>query len=350
MNLSPQSPTYIFGTGSFGQDTAKILVENGFDIRGFISNKEKSSEINQIKVYRWEEVHDLANGQILVAVFNRNDALSLFIEQAKSCGAKHVFMPWDFFQYIEKNVNWCFWLKDKNFLTGYQQHIDDVLPFLGDDKSRDCLSNVFKFRTGNFLNYSHFTHKEPQYFNNLTLDKKVGISGYLDIGAYHGENLLELETYLPVHMAMLFEPDKKNFYELIQKEKQFTCQNIYPLNLGISNQNTFVSFNASGSESSGITTTGKTKVLCVKLDDVVPTHYEIDFIKMDVEGAELSVLEGAESVIQTNKPTLAISLYHNWDDLWTIPNYVKDTHPGYDLFIRQHMNNSFDLVLYAVPR
>ena len=71
---------------------------------------------------------------------------------------------------------------------------------------------------------------------------------------------------------------------------------------------------------------------------------------MDVEGAELSVLKGAKNIIETNKPVLAISLYHNWDDLWTIPNYFHDVHKGYDLLIRQHMKNSFDLVLYAVPR
>ena len=71
---------------------------------------------------------------------------------------------------------------------------------------------------------------------------------------------------------------------------------------------------------------------------------------MDVEVREICLwLKGAKNIIETNKPVLAISLYHNWD-LWTIPNYFHDVHKGYDLLIRQHMKNSFDLVLYAVPR
>lgn len=350
MYLSPQSPTYIFGTGSFGKDVAKALAASGFNVLGFISNKEKSSRINQLKVYQWEELGDLANAQILIAILNPNDALSLFTAQAKACGAENIFMPWDFYGYIEKDMGWRFWLKDKNFLCGHQQHLNDVLPYLSDGKSRDCLSNVFKFRTGNFLNYSHFNHEECHYFNQLTLASKKEIAGYLDIGAYHGENLLELETYLPVHMAMLFEPDKQNFQEIIKNDKSFTTRRVHPLPLGVSDQNTCVSFNSFGSESSGITSTGNAEILCIRLDDVVPTREKIDFIKMDVEGAELSVLKGAEKVIHTNKPVLAISLYHNWDDLWTIPNYLQDTHKGYDFFIRQHMNNSFELVLYAVPR
>jgi len=350
MDLSPQSPMYIFGTGSFGRDSAQALAANGFDVHGFISNTETSSEINQLKVYRWEELRDLANAQILIAILNPNDALSLFPAQARACGAENIFMPWDFYGYIEKNMGWRFWLKDKDFLSGHQQHLDDVLPFLSDGKSRDCLSNVFKFRTGNFLDYSHFKHEECQYFNKLTLDSKKEIAGYLDIGAYHGENLLELEAHLPVHMAMLFEPDRQNFQGIMKNDKNFTTQRVHPLPLGVSDQNTFVSFNNSGSESSGIASTGNTEILCVRLDDVVPTREKIDFIKMDVEGAELSVLKGAENVIHANRPILAISLYHNWDDLWTIPNYVQDTHPGYDFFIRQHMNNSFELFLYAVPR
>ena len=87
----------------------------------------------------------------------------------------------------------------------------------------------------------------------------------------------------------------------------------------------------------------------MRIDDVVPLDEKIDFLKIDVEGAEMAVLKGAKNIIATHRPTMAISLYHNWNDLWVIPNYVKEMHTGYKLLIRQHMNNSFELVLYAIP-
>ena len=350
MNLSKNFPIYVFGTGTFGRDVAHALVTQGYDVQGFISNTEASSEIDNVSVYRWDELGISSDKQILIAILNPNFALSMFLAQARACSAEKIFMPWDFYGYIEDSLGWRFWLKDKAFLSGHQKHINDVLPLLHDDISRNCLMDVFKFRTGNFLDYSHFTHEETHYFNKLTLNSTQEISGYLDIGAYHGENLGELEAHLPLRMAMLFEPDRQNFYTLVQKHKNFVTKNIHFFPMAVSDQNTFVSFNASGSESSGISPTGETKILCVRIDDVVPSNEKIDFIKMDVEGAELSVLRGAKTVIEANKPVLAISLYHNWDDLWTIPNYFQDVHKGYDLLIRQHMKNSFELVLYAVPR
>ena len=350
MNLSNKSPIFIFGTGSFGRDTAKALQINGYNVRGFISNTETSSDINKLPVYSWKGLQGHADIQVLIAVFNPDHALPLFLKEAENYGYKNVFLPWDYYGHIENNMGWRFWLKGKDFLSIYQKQLDDVIPLLEDDISRDCLSNVFRFRSGNFLDYGKFNHKECQYFNELTLNSKKEITGYLDIGAFHGENLIELETQLPVKMAMLLEPDRHNFKELTKNNKNFTSQSVHLLPVAGSDQNRFVSFNDTGSGSSGIAPNGKDKILCVRLDDVVPSSEKIDFIKMDVEGEELSVLMGAKNLINVNRPTLAISLYHNWDDLWNIPKYLHKTHHGYSLFVRQHMNNSFDLVLYAVPK
>lgn len=55
----------------------------------------------------------------------------------------------------------------------------------------------------------------------------------------------------------------------------------------------------------------------------------VDFIKMDVEGAEVKALAGAASVLARYKPRLAIAAEHHPDDQFTIPAAVRRARPDY---------------------
>ena len=51
-------------------------------------------------------------------------------------------------------------------------------------------------------------------------------------------------------------------------------------------------------------TTRTIEVLVRKLDDCVPIDVHVDFIKVDVEGAELELLKGAERILTTDHPVV----------------------------------------------
>ncbi|MFN7882639.1 MAG: FkbM family methyltransferase, partial [bacterium] len=65
--------------------------------------------------------------------------------------------------------------------------------------------------------------------------------------------------------------------------------------------------------------------------------------------AEAQVLKGAARLIERSRPVLTLSLYHNPQDLWELPELLFRMCPDYQFHIRQHYFNSFDCVLYAVP-
>ena len=69
----------------------------------------------------------------------------------------------------------------------------------------------------------------------------------------------------------------------------------------------------------------------------------VDFIKLDVEGAELDVLEGAKATIALYKPILALSVYHKLDDFWTLMNFVKSIRPDYEFALRHYPVSSESL-------
>lgn len=56
---------------------------------------------------------------------------------------------------------------------------------------------------------------------------------------------------------------------------------------------------------------------------------KIDFIKVDIEGAERLMLKGAKKTLQTLKPKLAICTYHFKDDPMVLEAIIKEANPNY---------------------
>jgi FkbM family methyltransferase len=85
------------------------------------------------------------------------------------------------------------------------------------------------------------------------------------------------------------------------------------------------------------------------IDDLVrsETLERIDFIKMDIEGAELESLRGAENTIRQFRPKLAISVYHRLNDLWKIPQYIDGLGLGYRFALRHFTIHAEETILYA---
>ncbi len=57
----------------------------------------------------------------------------------------------------------------------------------------------------------------------------------------------------------------------------------------------------------------------------------VDFIKMDIEGAEVKAIEGGRGTIAKHRPRLAVSAYHDRDHPVAIPRAVRAIHSGYNM-------------------
>jgi hypothetical protein len=55
----------------------------------------------------------------------------------------------------------------------------------------------------------------------------------------------------------------------------------------------------------------------------------VDFIKMDVEGAEVKALEGGRNTISQFKPRMSIATEHKLDDEMTIPREARSLRGDY---------------------
>jgi hypothetical protein len=55
----------------------------------------------------------------------------------------------------------------------------------------------------------------------------------------------------------------------------------------------------------------------------------VDYVKMDIEGAETRALSGARETLARFHPRLSIASEHTADDGWAIPEAVRRAWPGY---------------------
>jgi FkbM family methyltransferase len=87
----------------------------------------------------------------------------------------------------------------------------------------------------------------------------------------------------------------------------------------------------------------------ISIDDYVNRNKltKVDFIKMDIEGAETLALEGAVETIRKFKPTLAIAIYHSMEDFINIPRWILDLNLGYELFVGHYTIHEEETICFA---
>ena len=73
----------------------------------------------------------------------------------------------------------------------------------------------------------------------------------------------------------------------------------------------------------------------------------LDFIKMDIEGAELEALRGAEETLRKFKPKLAVCLYHKPGDYLKIPKFINELGIGYRFYFDHTSPTGWDSICFA---
>lgn len=145
------------------------------------------------------------------------------------------------------------------------------------------------------------------------INKKLKNTVFLDVGAHIGNYSILLEPYFK--KVVSFEPNPDTFQVL-----NFNCskyRKIKCYQLALSNKKGWSTFEKIelnvGKSHLNIQPTEKTssssvKVECDTLDNLFPDLGQIGLIKIDVEGHEKSVLDGARVFLETNKPMILMEL------------------------------------------
>lgn len=190
--------------------------------------------------------------------------------------------------------------------------------------------------------------EEDQYFP-ADIIKLSDHESFVDIGAFNGDTATDFieRTQGNFDTFFAFELDTFNFNLLRENVCHMPNHDkIKIFNMGIWDSECDITYSIGNFQSSTIGE-GEGKGHVVPLDYILQQE-RVTYIKMDIEGAEPQALRGARNIIQTQKPRLAICIYHDFKHLWEIPLYLKELVPEYNIYLRHHTNLEYETVCYAV--
>ncbi|MGN0468998.1 MAG: FkbM family methyltransferase [Acutalibacteraceae bacterium] len=322
---STELPVVLYGMGNgadmiidvleeIGVSFADIFASDGF-VRGHYFHGKKVLTLSQIEekyddfiILMTFAVHD----EKMLDFVNHLSRKHILLSPTVPIAGKGLFT----FDYIKEH--------DKDF--------DNAFALLNDDQSRKVFLDVLKFKISGNINYlfSCQSPKSEVYQNILNLSEK---ESFVDLGAYDGDTIREFLSFTGGKYKSItaFEPDEKNFRKL--ERKTADMENISRHNLGAWNEKAVLTFSKSASRNSHRDKSG-IPVNFDSVDNII--KHDVSFIKMDIEGAEIKALEGAEKTIQKFKPKLYICAYHRNEDFFALPLKIQQLNPNYKIYLRHH--------------
>lgn len=243
--------------------------------------------------------------------------------------------------------------EDPRFIRDNMCVFKGLAEMLADDRSRQVLRNVIKYKLSHDRGLLDEIADDVslRYYDNRVLHG-AGKGVLLDCGSYIGDSLDGYVDYAGVDFigALCCEVSDANIERLTEHIMARNYKNVEIVDRAIWKSDGMVRFNPAGEKSGYISDDGVIELKSVTVDTLVLGR-QIDFLKIEIDGAEYEALLGARDTIISQHPVIAISVYHKPEDIIRIPFILKGLRPDYMLYLRFYGCTTLtDIVCYAVPK
>lgn len=200
----------------------------------------------------------------------------------------------------------------------------------------------------NIINIGRKMHEieKKMYFdvpNILPKEKNF----FIDCGAYHGESTREFINWCrgTDYQVIAFEPDRESYIQY--KKNVEPLEKITVINAAAFDRKGKEYFNNTGTKSASIDKNGDVEIETLTIDEIAGDA-DITFIKMDVEGVEMKALGGAQNLIKRCSPVLAVSLYHNPEDIVDVMDFCLRLNSDYYFTLKHYTLGKAETVAFVV--
>lgn len=355
-----QADVIMYGAGGNGEKLLPVLQEKGLSIRFFCDDDfTKWGKIFKgVPVISFEQLSQIAKKERLNVILTSVFAGPIF-EKLQNLDNVQVWEPFSFLirnYYSDSFYNQA--ISDEE-LSIWEERMSQVLQIVEDEESKHILSViksvVEKQGAASYDAFFSVASGQDCYFISEVLISLPSYPVIVDCGGFTGDLMVSLERhgidYKEVHS---FEVNSQLFNVMCENIKARKIEDKFiPIHKGVWDKTGTAMFSFDPRDISGgnirETLEHGESVEVIQLDDYCEDK-KIDFVKMDIEGAELNALRGGIRTIRRDRPILAISLYHSVHDVVDIPLYLQSQLTGYCFYIRHHSFIGSETVLYAIPQ
>ena len=342
------NPVILYGLGFFGGVIVKNFKLHGIEVECFCDRQKRGIDKETgLKIISPDELKErYSNANIVISVANPSNEKSVRIalEQLGFC-EEQVFGFADAYKFIRKSRVEQVSLP----LDEFEKHIDGykwAYDFFSDEESKKVIISIIR----NYLFNETFEYEPPEESYFPTQLKLNDNEIFIDAGLYTGDTTEEFIRRVNGQYRKIigFDIDKNNLasaYKNLEGEK-----NVEIIEKGLWDKSAFLQAELGIMAGSNIKEGAGDTVELISLDEMFGDSYDDypTFIKMDIEGSEKPALVGAQKIIETAHPKLAICAYHKPEDIYVLPQLINKINPNYKMFLKHYSPYVWDTVLYAI--
>ena len=335
--IKSDKPLYIWGCGLYANYIYNALKKNNIKIEGvFVDLLNENLFFNDIKVLSIKEVEEK---NITINVIRGNGNILAEAGLLKNKFINKIYNLFDFMNFD--------WHLKENYLDENRLILNQFYSVLSDQKSKNSFYDYVKSRLLNSCLYIQPHFDELMYFPDFIQIGQDEV--FIDCGAYDGDTLklfINKTNIWKKYIAL--EPSEIPYKKLNNYILENKINNVDVIKKGVWKSKGVLSFYEDGDVSHIIEGQSENSVTIEvdKLDNL--NVNDATFIKMDLEGAELDALIGAENIIKNMRPKMAISIYHKQSHLTDIFKFINNFDLNYNFYFRIHTKVGTDAVLYAI--
>ncbi len=330
-----------------------VLKKYGLKAKAVLDKKFNQSDIYfgipAYNPYHFKPTKEEIAKSVVVITVGKKEYHEEILGTLYNLGFKNISLATDIYEYHTHLMPRELEEKGFTFYLENQEKIERTLTLMADEISKKIYINFISTHMTKKVYPIYSQSLNEQYFpKDIILNK--GYKRFINCGAYTGDTIERLKAlHGKVEAVACFEPDPDNFKILInylRLNRNTIADSVIALPCGVFRNEIQLKFASGNRSNSMISEEGDIFIQCVSLDHVLQS-FNPTFISMDIEGAEMEALKGAEKTIVDSKPDLAICVYHLPNHIWDIPMYLDSLKLKYKFFLRNYSGFVSETVLYA---